>query len=969
MREFKRVGRATTRGGLMVGAAMSAIMLASTTGLAQQAGETPEATSQDDTIVVTGSRIRRTNATTAIPTQIFTTNDIVESGTVDVGELLAAMPGVDADLSPENSELSIQNSGLSTVNLRGLGADRTLVLINGRRAVSNSGNGERVSLQTIPAGFVQSIEVTTGGASAIYGSDAIAGVANIILERDFDGIEVNARYGFADASGEEETTIELTMGRNFDNERGNIMFGASYDHETPIYADETRPDSLRTDDWSGNGEFNDIYLSSYLPGGRFESDDAWNIDGVWYNDRSLAPNDGRTPSVGFETALDGYNFRPGRTLSPEVTAYTAALAARYEFDGGVEATADFLWSRVDSLYEGSYEAAIYSTDVGPLGNTFDIGQIASNHPFIPAAVEETRVGSVSWYRRFNEVGQETRDNERTTARAAVGLAGDLGDTWRWQTFATYGRFEQNQIQGNNLNYLNIHYALDIEADGNGGYQCVDAGARADGCVPLDIFGEGSITPEMADYIRVAGHVQQIREQTVLGGSVDGDLFEMPAGTVAAAFGIEWREESQDTNVDALILEETTSLSVVPEIEASFDVVEAFAELEIPLFSNVTAQLAGRVADYSTIGTIYSYNAGGYWEPTDSLRLRGQYSRSQRAPTITEIFSAPRQDSDSLLDPCDGLMPDGSGVTPPAGSDFSAATISANCLSEAGIQAYFADPNNAGQRFEFDGSVNGPNAGNLNVREETADTFTVGAVWAPSFAEDLYIIVDYYNIRVEDAIGSISTQTTVDLCYGAADFPNNRFCDVITRDTSDGRVVEVINRQENLNELLSEGIDVSVMWDFEVDSLPGEFGLDLRYSRSLADEFEFVGEAGQPVREDSNGSMYDPTHEARARLSWSEGGFYASYTLRYESGGVDDLDVDPTDPLYFVADDQFRSNVYARYRFDNDYRTSVYAGVTNVFDEMGPFMPGNFASGSSSNINSPQNSLVGRQFYFGIRSEF
>ncbi|WP_158025529.1 TonB-dependent siderophore receptor [Maricaulis sp. W15] len=963
------MSRATTRGALMVGAAMSAIMLASTAGLAQQTGETPAGANQDDTIVVTGSRIRRTNATTAIPTQIFTTNDIVESGTVDVGELLAAMPGVDADLSPENSELSIQNSGLSTVNLRGLGADRTLVLINGRRAVSNSGNGERVSLQTIPAGFVQSIEVTTGGASAIYGSDAIAGVANIILERDFDGIEVNARYGFADASGEEETTVELTMGRNFDNDRGNIMFGASYDHETPIYADETRPDSLRFDDWSGNGEFNDIYLSSYIPGGRFESDDAWNVDGVWYNDQSLAPNDGRNPSVGFETDLDGFNFRPGRTLSPEVTAYTAALAGRYEFDNGVEATADFLWSRVDSLYEGSYESAIYSTDVGPLGNTFDIGQIASNHPFIPAAVEETRSGSVSWYRRFVEVGQETRDNERTTARAAFGLAGDLGETWRWQTFATYGRFEQNQIQGNNLNYLNIHHALDIESDGNGGYQCVDAGARADGCVPLDIFGEGSITPEMADYIRIAGHVQQIREQTVLGGSVDGDLFEMPAGTVAAAFGIEWREESQDTNVDAIILEETTSLSVVPEIEASFDVVEAFAELEIPLFSNVTAQLAGRVADYSTIGTIYSYNAGGYWEPTDSLRLRGQYSRSQRAPTITEIFSAPRQDSDSLLDPCDGLMPDGSGVTPPAGSDFSAATISANCLSEAGIQAYFADPNNAGQPFEFDGSVNGPNAGNLNVREETADTFTVGAVWAPSFAEDLYIIVDYYNIRVEDAIGSISTQTTVDLCYGAADFPNNRFCDVITRDASDGRVVEVINRQENLNELLSEGIDVSVMWDFEVDSLPGEFGLDLRYSRSLADEFEFVGEAGQPVREDSNGSMYDPTHEARARLSWSEGGFYASYTLHYESGGIDDLDVDPTDPLYFVADDQFRSNVYARYRFDNDYRTSVYAGVTNLFDEMGPFMPGNFASGSSSNINSPQNSLVGRQFYFGIRSEF
>lgn len=641
--------RIASRGILLGGVSAAALLI---TGGAVAQDTAPQA-SNEDTIVVTGSRIRRTNATTAIPTQIFTTDDISEAGTVDVGELLVELPGVDASLTPESTELSIQNSGLSTVNLRGLGSSRTLVLIDGRRAVSNSGNGERVSLQTIPAGFVDSIEVTTGGASAIYGSDAIAGVANIILERDMDGIEVNARYGWADASGEEETTLEFTMGRNFDNERGNVMFALSYDHETPVYADETRPDSLRTDDWSGNGEYNDYSLTSYLPGGRFESDDAWNIGGVWYNDKSLAPDDGRDPSVGFETALDGWNYRPGRTLSPEVSAYTTAVRGRYEIAPRLEIFADVLYSRVDSLYEGSYESAIYSTDIGPLGNTFDIGQIAADHPFIPDAVEETRSGTVSWYRRFVEVGQETRDNQRDTLRFATGIDGEIGDTWHWNAFATYGRFEQNQVQGNNLNYLNIHYALDIEPDGQGGYQCVNAEARRDGCVPLNIFGEGSITPEMADYIRVDGHIEQIREQTVFGGAMDGVLFNAPAGPVLAAFGGEWREEKQDTNVDAIILEETTSLSVVPEIEASFDVMEAFAEVEVPVFDSVTAQFAARVADYSTIGTISSYNAGGYWEPVDTLRFRGQYSRSQRAPTITEFFSAPRQDSDSLRDPCDG----------------------------------------------------------------------------------------------------------------------------------------------------------------------------------------------------------------------------------------------------------------------------------------------------------------------------
>jgi outer membrane receptor for ferrienterochelin and colicin len=163
--------------------------------------------------------------------------------------------------------------------------------------------------------------------------------------------------------------------------------------------------------------------------------------------------------------------------------------------------------------------------------------------------------------------------------------------------------------------------------------------------------------------------------------------------------------------------------------------------------------------------------------------------------------------------------------------------------------------------------------------------------------------------------------------------------------------------------------VSVLWDFEVQSVPGEFGLDLRYSRSLADEYEFIGEAGTPVREDSNGSMYDPTHEARARLSWSRGDFYASYTLKYESGGIDDLDVDPSDPYYFEADDRFVSNIYARYRFGDDYRTTVYAGINNLFDDYGTFLPSNFNSGSTSNLKGPQNDPIGRQFYVGVRSRF
>lgn len=272
-------GRALRRH-LMLHSAFACLALAITPAVAQEetqqdpqppiadsvAGQAAAQATVRDQIVITGSRIRRSNLNSAVPVQIFGREDIEEIGSVDVGEILADIPGVAFSLSPETTNTSIQNSGLSTVNLRGLGGNRTLTLIDSRRAVSNSGNGERVSLQTIPSGFVDSIEVTTGGASAIYGSDAIAGVANVILKKDFDGVEANIRYGEADASGEDEFTAEIVAGKNFHDERGNVLFGFTYDKETQVLADSTRPRSLLAlefDDPDNIGDFSD---ESLLPG-------------------------------------------------------------------------------------------------------------------------------------------------------------------------------------------------------------------------------------------------------------------------------------------------------------------------------------------------------------------------------------------------------------------------------------------------------------------------------------------------------------------------------------------------------------------------------------------------------------------------------------------------------------------------------------------------------------------------------
>jgi len=923
-------------------------------------------------VVITGSRIRRSNLNAAIPVQSFDLQDINASGTVDIAEMLIQIPGVGYDLSPESTGLSTQNPGLSTISLRGLGADRTLTLINGRRAISNSGNGERVSLNTIPSGFVRRLEVTTGGASAIYGADAIAGVVNILLRDDFDGIKAGYRYSMADASGEVENTIDLTLGTNFSDGRGNIMLGFTYDNETAIFADSSRPDSIRAESFIGGEEVFGTHLSSFIPGGRFEGDDAWNAGGVWFNDRSLAPDDGRVPSVGYETHLDGFNLRPGRSLSPASEVIAGAVKGHYDLTDDVTLFAETYFTRVNSTTTNAPRTASSGTDIGPAGDSVDIGRMASSHPFIPPAVEETRVGTVSWARRFTELGLDIKENQRDTLRTALGLKGSFDNGWDWTGYATYGRFTQDQIQLNALNYQSVQNALDIEDDGNGGYQCEDEGARAAGCVPLNLFGEGSITPAMVDYIRYTGHLKQERDQYTVAGNINGDIYDLPAGAVKAVVGFEYRKESQVTVGDPDNILEETSVAVIPDIDASFDVIEGFVEVDIPIvadtagFHDLSLQLAARAGDYSTIGTIFSYNIGGSWSPTPDFRLRAQFSRSQRAPNITDFFSEKRGNFTSFSDPCYGLNPDGSGLDV---SDPHVAAYTANCLSEVGVQAFFADPDNAGLPFDaLDGSLFAPNAGNNQLAEETAETFTVGLVIAPTALPNFSFILDYYRIKVDGAIGLIATQDTVDLCYSAADFPNNRFCDVITRDSSNGEVVEVINRVQNLTSRLVEGIDVTLDYKLETEAIPGDLDLKVIYNHTYKNQQEFEGLNGTELTV-FNGQIKTPKDQFRANLAWNLDNLRMSYTWRYHGGGVDDIDILPADEDYFKVDSQSYHDVYVRYKLDDAYGAEIYGGVRNLLNDFGPFLPTGLDNGSSRNITSIINSTAGREFYAGIRVSF
>jgi iron complex outermembrane receptor protein len=951
---------------------VSAVLLAG--AMFASAGYAQDDQEPVEEIIVTGSRITSSNIDTPIPTQQLDIGEIEAGGTVDLGELVQQLPGVYLGISPTNSQLSTQNSGLSTIDLRGLSTNRTLTLINGRRAVSNSGSAQRVDTSTIPTGFVERIDITTGGASAIYGSDAIAGVANIILKDSFNGLEIDARYGESDEGGNETPSLGVTWGMDFAEGRGNVMLGGSWEEKDPVMATERdyATSNLEIDLETGELEPNN---SSTLPGGRFEGD-AWNIDGVWQNDNNYCIDDGRVPACDdYQSAFDGWDFRPFNMIFPQRERWSSM--AKIDFDFTDTTTASFMLQVSESNTKASRTPASgndadefgpfdNATDiddiepfipVNPTNPTYDIVTGLGENPFIHDAVWDTLSGTVDWRRRFMEVGFRDRSSERRTSRASLGLDGEFNDNWTWSTYVGYGKYEQSQRKHNEVNRLNIQHAITIMEDpaNDGSYICQDAGARADGCVPLNVFGTGTISPEAADYIRHTIMMEQELTQTAASFVVSGDLYELSAGAIQMAAGIDYRKDEQWVDGDPVTNAGLTSSSTLIDFAGETDVTEAFVEFNVPLVAgklgieSLDLAAAFRAADYSTIGNVSSWNFGVSYAPIEDLRFRAQVSQAQRAPDITELFSPQRSDFDGFNDPCDGVDATTTG------------TIANNCRSDQGIVDEIA----LNGVFDQDGSqIFGPSLGNPNLQEETADTFTAGVVFTPTALDGFSFIADYYKIEVEDAISSVDSQLAGDLCYTDGDtFSTNRFCDSITRGT-DGQVSRIINQVENLNSLTSEGIDVTLSYDFNVASIPGDFETNIIYSHIKKNEENFDGPFG-PVTDRYAGEVWLPKDEYRATVRWSNNDLTVRYRLKYSGTAIDDHNTDPEDIFGFKRFEQtLIHDIYASYTFGDEHRYRVYGGINNIEDQHGPYLPDGYASGENVNVGETYD-RVGRRFYLGF----
>ena len=993
---------------LTLGCSMLAVSMAMQ-GSWMSAAAQSETAEEDDSleeITITGSRIRRSEFSKPIPITSLGREDIDVSGLENLETLLLELPALTPDVTSRNAQNGTERAGVATASLRDLGTDRTLTLIDGRRVVSSRTGQLQVDINSIPADFVERIEVLTGGASAIYGSDALAGVVNIITKRDFEGLEARVRGSASEAGGEEDFTASVTGGDAFANGKGHAMFNVSFHKRYELAARDR--DFGRTPleiDPETNEVFTDF--STFTPGGRYEFRDP---DGssISSSFRPFNAAGGRTAARYFldesgNAVLNadsnqqqiGFNFNDFATITIPLERFLIAGKLRYEVYDNVEFFTDAYFSTTETTSNRTPETIRASEFNSQSPRAEQL--LSINHAFVPQALRdqalELGLGDgdadpfvdadgnptvlLDWRRRLKEFGGRTTDNVRDTLRIVTGFQGKIADRWNWDLTYTYGRTVQSQVIRGNTVVANVNAALDVEEDpGNpGGFRCADPNQRARGCVPLNFFGFDTITPEALNWIVDTSQFRGRLEQSVITGVIDGNLLDLPAGPLGIAAGVEYRKDQSQTLTDSLLNNQGTTFVAVPNNGGEIDVKEAFAEVLIPVLSGqefaeyLGFEAAVRVADYSTVGSVVSYKVGVEYAPVSSFRFRAGYSRAQRAPNIEEAFSVPRTTAISRPDdPCDGVDLTTTG------------TVADNCRSISTVLAAI----NAEGVFEQDTDilVRGFNLGNANLEEESSDTYTVGFVFQPDFIQGLGLTVDYYNIEISEAIVNSSRTQSVESCFDTVGLATPD-CGLINRDGV-GQIDRVDAEPRNQDSLKVEGVDVFLRYQFEMDSLfsgaEGSISMQANYNHTFSNEISRILGTGEIEVTDEQNEVDSPKDRLRFQSTYNNGPFSFTYRMNLIGAAVTD-NQDLEDAIEDVADgdaipaylDRFQisaqtyHNVSMRYRFGADGQFTLFGGVNNLLDNDPPLITPDLGNGRNDcNSFCSLYDPVGRTYYLGLR---
>ncbi|MGC4250933.1 MAG: TonB-dependent receptor [Sphingobium sp.] len=970
--------------------------------------ETATEEAPGDVIVVTGSRIQSPNAISVAPVQVIGAEQIQNAGVPNLQDILLKNPTFGAPtFSRTNTGFSTNGAGAATVDLRNLGIDRTLVLINGRRVVSGIPGSPAVDLNTIPAQFIERVDVLTGGTSAVYGSDAVAGVVNIIYKSDFQGVEIGGQYGITSRGDGAEKQLNMTLGGNFGDNRGNVMLYLGYTKQNKIFTKDrsTEAGSMAIDEESlgaaVTGRDEDLFTpirpfySGYNPRGRYYTDNyTWTYDPT---SGALRPctstNGGIAPATcgafaGQQIGPDGYNRSDQRVFAVPVERYLAAFKGNYEVSDSV-----------NLFMEGTYASTSSATNIEPFpfDSTYitDSGQVPIEtrvngaivrNPYVPDAIyadasdtDGDGLRDIFFDKRLADLGDRTSKVDRDTFRLVVGANGNITDKWHYEVSYVYGQTKEAQSGTGQVNVLNFRNALnaivdtdDLNENGNTTeIICADATARAQGCVPANIYGFNSLAPA-ANYLAAPSSLTTKIQQSVASANITGELFSLGLGAapIGLSFGAEYRREFSSSEFDALTQAGLNAGNALPPTKGRFHVWEGYVETIVPIladtpfFKTLNVRGAIRVSDYSTVGRTFSYNYGIEWAPVEDIRFRATRAQSTRAPNISELYSPLLQDFPTgLQDPCAGITATTTGA------------LADNCRAAPGVMANI----NANGAFTVTQSdlqgITSYAGGNPNLQEEKGKSWTVGVVINPrsiNALRNLTLSVDWFDLKVTDAIVSTPLQFILDQCYRQGE---QGFCDFITRRpgvegaNSAGSLDEVNSGASNSGGLRTSGIDVSLTYQQNLDSwgLTGTLGLNVAYTHLLkgyaiplpgSDKDYFAGEVGASK------------DRFTANLNYSVGSFGVTFTGTYiGKASLDDqlTGAKPgTNPFYEVGS-QFYLDTQLRYSVGDNYE--FYIGADNIFDNKAPFIPGTLGGDSGISTLSGVYDVIGRKFYAGARLKF
>lgn len=952
------------------------------------AGQTGLVSAQDtgtgtiDEVVVTGSRlVRSRDLVAASPVQTIDVGTLADSGSITLEETVNQFP----QLNPDNTGTVNQSggTGVLSADLRGLGAVRTLVLVNGRRYIPADVTG-LVDLGTIPDGLVERVEIITGGASAVYGSDAIAGAVNFILKDDFEGAQVRYQYGETSRGDGQNHKIDMLLGVNTENGRGNATVYAGYTTREPVFmADRDFSRQPLLEDATGKLV---NFGSGNIPGGligisaanlsRIQGVDLTNasgacpgaIQGVRFGDNGQ-PFPFCRPTEQYNYAAVNYLLRPLETWQISTTGH-------YDLSDNVQVYGEFFYTKKMNEFQQAPEAVSPTSSGRPTGTVAITN--ADTNPLFPQPLRDFFAANRAFFdadgdgiflvnstsRRFEEFGPRNTSLTSDSFNLTSGVRGDLalGDrSWKWDTYFQYARSDVELVQTGLLSRSRTTLGLDTVVDANGNAQCR---VNLLGCVPVNIFGTDTLTPAMANFLSVqTGRTDDFTRKSA-GGSIAGDLFNIWAGPISSAFGVEWREERYHSlPAEIAASGDLTSTAIAPQYTTGkFDVKEVFGEFRVPLLHGLPAikslavEAAVRQSDYSTIDSVVTWKGTLDWELFDWLRVRGGRSRAIRAPNLDELYAQPSSGFTGGVDPC---------------------WVTSN-PSQAARDLCIAQGVPASEISTFLPSAsqgwNSLSGGNPNLKEEESDATTIGIVFTPSWSGNLAVSLDYFDIEVEGAVAQVSSQTLVNSCFTTLD-ASGAPCQAITRLPS-GQIDQVSAPVLNVASRTVSGLDLAISYTLGLPrflSLPGEPAtLGLQWVSTWQDEDVSRTLPNLPVIDcagrysgtcSGDGVRITPDFRGLFRTMWNSG----PLSLVAELSIVGDLKLAPN----AIRNENGTLGEELYLDFSGKYqitdKVKLVAGVNNALDNAPPVI--GFTGGGDSNTNIPLFDPLGRRYYAGVTVTF